>query len=378
MGEGRVDSSTFTLDAMMLFDMDLPGQTVEIMGKDLNAAMNRVGAPAANTDRTRLLYKIAAVVGDELAKEYDQASATEYTPLLSVDPRLEKTLVLSDLQLNWSPDEKAWYSTSSLGISSVGFEDINGRATGYLEIKPTEAGNVMNLFVQATADSWYYFSYQNNRLAVWAYNEEFCDLIGSKSKLDKAGSDEYAFFLSDIAETLTYVNHFRKTYLNIDEPYNFDIAPKCSLSRRRKKRSRRRSRMDFRGGRHELTSGRRGAFFMRKVDRKTEASRQCYRWSIGESTANREAARRGLTAAHWPVPRPSADLLLPSLISLPSRDCSSTYAWYITAPHRVLRPGCHSGMFLSMNFIVRYCTRIPCTRSLRFRLRSPHRRGQKK
>ena len=235
MGEGRVDSSTFTLDAMMLFDMDLPGQTVEIMGKDLNAAMNRVGAPAANTDRTRLLYKVAEVVGDELAKEYDQASATEYTSLLSIDPRLEKTIVLSDVQLNWSPEQKAWYSTSSLGISSVGFEDINGRATGYLEIKPTEEGDhIMNLFVQATADSWYYFSYQNHRMAVWAYNEAFCDLIGAKSKIDKAGSDEFAFFLSDIAETLTYVNRFRKTYLDIEEPYNFDIAPEMLTEQEKK------------------------------------------------------------------------------------------------------------------------------------------------
>ncbi|MGB3780428.1 MAG: hypothetical protein WA960_18840 [Tunicatimonas sp.] len=224
-GQGRLDSSAFALDAFMLFDMDLPGQSVELMGKDLNAAMNRAGAPAANTDRTRLLYKIAELVGDEKAKEYDKASATEYTSVLSIDPRLEKTIGLSDVQLSWSSEQKAWYSTASLGISNVGFEDINARATGYLEIKPTETGNVLNLFIQATADSWYYFSYQNNRMAVWAYNEEFCDLIGSKSKIDKAGSDDFAFYLSDIAETLTFVNRFRKTYLDINEPYNFDVAP---------------------------------------------------------------------------------------------------------------------------------------------------------
>ncbi|MGB3849137.1 MAG: hypothetical protein WA958_04170 [Tunicatimonas sp.] len=224
-GQGRLDSSLFALDAFMLFDIDLPGQTVELMGKDLNAALNRSGAPAANTDRTRLLYKIAELVGDEKAKEYDQASATEYTPVLSIDSRLEQTIGLSDVQLSWSPEQKAWYSTASLGISNVGFEDINGRATGYIEIKPTETGNILNLFIQATADSWYYFSYQNNRLAVWAYNEAFCDAVGSKSKIDKAGSDDFAFYLSDIAETLGFVNRFRKTYLDINEPYNFDVAP---------------------------------------------------------------------------------------------------------------------------------------------------------
>lgn len=225
IGEGSLETNEFTLDAMMLLDIDLPGQAIDIMGADLNEALNKVGAPSATSDRTTLLYKLAEFIGDEAARDWDQQSIRDYTSLVSMSGRLEKTLVLADLDLAWSPEHKAWYSTSPLGLSNVREQDVNGSMTGFLEIKPLEMGEVaVNLFMQATPDSWYYFSFANNRLGVWAYNEEFCDIVGSKSKIGKVDSGEYAYFLSDIAETLTYVNRFRKNYLGIEEQYNFNTS----------------------------------------------------------------------------------------------------------------------------------------------------------
>ena len=224
-GRGDLQTNEYKLDAFMTIDIDLPAQAVEMMGQDLNASLNKSGARAAISDRTRLLYKLAEFIGDPAAREFDKLSISEYTPMFSMGPQLEKTLVLADVQLAWSDEHKAWYSTSPLGISNVQETDINGQATGFLEIKPTDEGTIINLFVQATADSWYYFSHQNNRMGIWAYNEDFCDEIGARSKMGKADSDEFAFYLSDISETLTFVNRFRQTYLGIDEPYNFDIMP---------------------------------------------------------------------------------------------------------------------------------------------------------
>lgn len=225
LGKGNLETNEFTFDSFLALNMDLPQQAVVLMGEDLNQALNKSGAPAANNDRTRLLYKLAEIIGDAAAKAYDKSSITEYTPLFSVSEELLKTLVISDVTLEWSDEHKAWYSTTPLGISNVSETDINGTLTGFLEIKPTLEGAILNIFMQATPDSWYYFTYQNNRMGIWAYHEQFCDIIGSKSNINKAKPDEFAFYLSDIAETLNYVNRFRKTYLGIEEPYNLDIAP---------------------------------------------------------------------------------------------------------------------------------------------------------
>ncbi|MGB3589981.1 MAG: hypothetical protein WBA23_25765, partial [Tunicatimonas sp.] len=224
-GKGDLQTNEYKLDAFMSIDIDLPAQAVAMIGEDLNAALNKSGARAAINDRTRLLYKLAEFIGDQAARDFDKQSISNYTSLISVAPQLEKTIVLADVQLVWSDEHKAWYSTSPLGLSNIQETDINGQATGFLEIKPTDEGTIINLFMQATADSWYYFSHQNNRMGIWAYNEDFCDEIGERSKMGKADSDEFAFYLSDISETLTFVNRFRQTYLGIDEPYNFDIIP---------------------------------------------------------------------------------------------------------------------------------------------------------
>ncbi|MDF9800622.1 hypothetical protein OKW21_005885 [Catalinimonas alkaloidigena] len=225
IGEGKLETNEFKLDAFMAFNIDLPSQAVDIMGADLNESLNKSGAQSATSDRTTLLFKLAEMIGDQAARDWDKSSVSNYTSLVSMSGKLEKTLVFADVDMAWSDAHKAWYSTSPLGLSNVREQDINGSMTGFLEIKPLEMGGMMvNLFMQATPDSWYYFSYQNNRLAVWAYDEEFCDVIGSKSEIGKVDGGEYAFFLSDIAETIKYVNRFRKDYLGIDEQYNFNTA----------------------------------------------------------------------------------------------------------------------------------------------------------
>ncbi len=226
LATGNLEKNEFIFDSFLAFDLGLPQEAVMMMGQDLDQSLNKSGAPAANNDRTRLLYKLAEMVGEAVAKDYDKRSISDYVPLASLSGELVKTLIFSDVTLQWSDEQKAWYSTSPLGLSNALETDINGKITGFLEIKPTlEGGNIVNLFMQATPDSWYYFTYQNNRMGVWAYHEDFCDLIGSKSKINKAGSGDFAFYLSDIAETLSYVNRFRKTYLGIEEPYNLDTTP---------------------------------------------------------------------------------------------------------------------------------------------------------
>ncbi len=225
IGKGKLETNEFSLDALMAFNFDLPTQAVDIMGADLNESLNKSGAQSSTNDRTTLLYKLAEMIGDQAAREWDKSSVNNYTPLVSMSGKLEKTLVFADIDMKWSDEHKAWYSTSPLGMSNVMAQDVNGNMTGFLEIKPIDMGGMMvNLFMQATPDSWYYFSYQNNRLAVWAYDEEFCDVIGSKSKIGKVDGGEYAYFLSDIAETMTYINRFRKQYLGINEQYNFNTA----------------------------------------------------------------------------------------------------------------------------------------------------------
>ena len=62
---------------------------------------------------------------------------------------------------------------------------------------------------------------------MWAYNEEFNDVVISKSNVAKAAQRQVCFFMKAILPKhyrLSIVS--RQTYLGIREPYRFDDAPK--------------------------------------------------------------------------------------------------------------------------------------------------------
>jgi len=129
-------------------------------------------------------------------------------------------MVFSKVNMKWSTEQKAWYSTDKVGLSNILKFDINALMDGFIEIKrSTEYGTIMNIFVQASSDSWYYFGFGENRLMIYSSNEEFVDIIASKSNISKAGIGEYVFVDADLPDVLKFVDRFRLDYLGIKEPY---------------------------------------------------------------------------------------------------------------------------------------------------------------
>jgi len=81
----------------------------------------------------------------------------------------------------------------------------------------------MNMFIQASSDCWYYFGFEDNRLMIYSSNDEFVDIIASKSNIDKAGFGEYVFVNADLPDVLKFVDRFRLQYLGITDPYEISM-----------------------------------------------------------------------------------------------------------------------------------------------------------
>lgn len=224
MGKGNYGKSTYDINAFLTLDYDIPDNAVQIMAADIFEIVERLNAPEANADQTILLYKAAEIIGESAAKLYDTKSLNEYVPLVSASNKLIKDLVISDINLKWSPKHSAWYSEGPIGISNILREDVNALMDGFVEIRKTDEGDVLNVFIQIAPDSWFFFNYQENRLITFSSNDEYNEIITDKTNVNKANLGEYVFVPGDIAETLSYINRFRKNYLGIDEPYQMDYV----------------------------------------------------------------------------------------------------------------------------------------------------------
>ena len=223
LGKGSFKSVEFDMNAFMVFDFKLPVSAELAMSEDVAGMVQRMGVPQANTDRVGLLYKIAEIVGESAARSYEQRSLQDYRPLHEAGPELVKSLTFSGVKFKWSAEHKSWYSNGKIGLSNIGNKDANALLDGFIEIRHVkDEGNRINIFLQVASGVWYYFSYEGNRLYTFSSYQVYNDEIDKKSKIGKAKPGEYVVTTSDIAETMKFVNRFRKNYFGIETPYELN------------------------------------------------------------------------------------------------------------------------------------------------------------
>lgn len=223
IGKGNMNDAKFMFNTMLGFKFDIPTQAADLMATDIIDVVGRLGASEAEPDRTALMYKIGAMLSEQVAKDYEQRSLSAYTPLVSMSNALVRPLMFSKVNLSWSSEKNAWYSTGKLGVSNIIRHDVNAGLDGFMEIRETENGAEVNIFIQASPSTWYFFSYLNNRLMIASPSQEFNDVISSRSRAGKAKIGDYAFFKGDVVDALGFVNRFRKDYFNIEEPYQLHL-----------------------------------------------------------------------------------------------------------------------------------------------------------
>jgi hypothetical protein len=235
IGSGNLQTNEIKMNSLMLMDSNVPTTAFDIMARDIQAVIKNEGAEEGLGDQTELLYKIADIVGERMAKDYEAKSLVGYVSLSSLAP-LAKPIAISNVNLKWSHKHKAFYNEGTIGISNILRNDINGGFEGFLEIKKTEDGtSVFNLFIKASPESWYYFGFEGSRLLVHSSNSEFNSTIAKRTNAGKAKIGEIAFVPGSDEETLSFVNRFRKDYYGIESPYSLSGRSAASQKKEEEK-----------------------------------------------------------------------------------------------------------------------------------------------
>jgi len=235
VGKGNMETNELAFNSFMTMNYKIPSGIYDLMAQDFAKVIEENGAPEAIVDRTQLLYLLAEIIGNRATKSYEERSAQDYVPLASMSPNLVKPFVFSNLNFKWSDEQKAFYNDGFVGLSNVLRTDLNAMFEGFFEIRKTEVGDVINLFIKAAPESWYYFSYEADKLLIYSSNEELNKLVTDKTNIGKAKIGEFQFGPADIDETLDFVNTFRAVYFDIDEPYDLGSAVEEQKSKKKKK-----------------------------------------------------------------------------------------------------------------------------------------------
>jgi hypothetical protein len=235
LGSGNLESNDIQLNSFIMADMNVPATAFQVMANNIQEIIKRDGADDGLGDQSELLYKISDLVGEKAVKDYEQKSQQGYVPLTTLPP-LAKPLVFARVNLKWSQKAKAFYSEGTLGLSNIGRTDVNGAFEGFMELRKNEDGSpVFNVFLKVSPEAWYYFGYEDNRLMVHSSDPAFNEIISKKTNASKAKAGEVVFIPGSNEETLAFINHFRKTYFELDESYDLNGNTSAGKKKEKKK-----------------------------------------------------------------------------------------------------------------------------------------------
>ncbi len=232
IGKGKLDSNRFDFDAFVALDLGLDPKALKLMGETLHKRVEDLGLPEATDDKVELVSKLADAAGNKAALDYDKATSSKYLPISQVVPALAKSIIIEDVRLKWSKQNQAFYSVGKLAVNAVNGVNVNGKLDGYLEVKKTPNGELVNLYIEGSPDTWFYFSFdEEKRCGVLSSLENFDNLALAKAK-GREGTGKFFVAPADIVEKAQFLKHFKKEYLN--ETYN-DQADIESHSKAREK-----------------------------------------------------------------------------------------------------------------------------------------------
>jgi hypothetical protein len=221
IGVGKPDSSIYTIDAMFGIKMNIHKMVSDAMSADVLEAIETLGAPLANNMESNEFFKIANLAGESVAQSYESKSTKNYVPLISTSEVFDKAIVISNVDMKYNKERKAWYNTSGIGISNLNRNDVNATVDGFFEIRKDQDGaDEVNLFIQFSPLSWYFFKYQNGSLLLYSSNSAFNDGVTANATIAKVGIGQFGTGIADQQEALKFINEFRKTYFGITKPYN--------------------------------------------------------------------------------------------------------------------------------------------------------------
>jgi len=235
LGQGNMETNEIRMNSLVMVNTTAAPDAFALMAKNIQVVIQEEGAEEGLGDRTELLYKIADIVGERTAKEYETRSQQGYVSLGTI-AETAKPLTFANVNLKWSAQYKAFYSEGSLGLSNINKVDINGDFEGFMEMKKNEDGGpVFNVFFKASPDAWYYFGYEDNRLLMYSSSGEFNSAVSKKTNSGKAKVGEMVFIPGSEEETLAFVNRFRKEYYGIAVPYNLEAGTSGKKKEEKKK-----------------------------------------------------------------------------------------------------------------------------------------------
>jgi hypothetical protein len=180
------DSVNF--DMLMTFDFFFDNGAIDKMSDAIVA-----NTDIKPVDFSRPVYEksMREMLGKEQADKLI-SQLNLYGSFKKMPDELKKTLVLTDLKMQWNKATRSYTSVGKIGIGNIDKTQINKYVDGRIEIVKKRGGDILNIYLELDANNWYYFNYTRGTMLAVSSNEAFNNILKElkPDKREKAGNKE--------------------------------------------------------------------------------------------------------------------------------------------------------------------------------------------
>ncbi len=189
------DSAAFNLSIPLYFHFN--EKALELMLNDLNSQMD---AGAVNLDSRPFNIMLGQTFGNEEAEKLMTEIATQGGAFRRVPKELQKTILISDVEMKYHSKRRSYISTGKIGIAAIGKTQVNKYFDGKLEIENKGSYLEFRLVIDLGGDTYYFFDYNSSsgNMLVFATNTEFMTAI------DEAKPDDRKMKSKEEGKTIKY------------------------------------------------------------------------------------------------------------------------------------------------------------------------------
>jgi hypothetical protein len=215
-----VNVNETSIEGMLSLDFFFSPEALAIM------AQNADSLPAMNVDSLSWYFTrgLKELLGNERANQFLTTLPKE-DKKSALPEELNKTIVLSDVRLNWNKLSRSYQSAGEIGIAFIDGRPVNKKYTGYLEITKRRSGDYLDLYIELEKNNWYYFGYTRGVMQAYSSNPEFTDIIGNLAlrhrRSNEGGNDRYVYMIASDSK----LEQFFKTYNNYTQGIEYVPGP---------------------------------------------------------------------------------------------------------------------------------------------------------
>jgi hypothetical protein len=225
-GQADLNENDYSFNTLLAFNFNLHSKITTAMAGNMKGVAEYLPpdtsaySPEKQMAYNENLYgKIAAIVGQTGLNTYKTKQSMGTASINAINSELGKSFTFSNVDLKWSPEYKAFYSVGLLELAGIQKTEIKKTIKGYIEIRKTGKGDVVNIYMEPTPHNWQYITYSDNRLAAITSNEDVNNVIRGRSKGEMPDRSKFYFVAAEPIEKQRFLQDFRSHYLNqsVDE-----------------------------------------------------------------------------------------------------------------------------------------------------------------